>query len=173
LLNFKLFYYRCNTSFFFYVLCFYELSFLTIPKVKLFNILRRKKLLLNIRCNRFIIRPCNRCIKRGLKCYIFDQLKLCFEYIVASCIFYLLIITEADWRRVRAKKRKLKKAFLNYRKKVIKAQKKLAFIKKSLLRIEQQQKKMFYRKFYNIEKLKRNKLTTCGDPGPFENPLFR
>jgi len=34
--------------------------------------MRKKKLLLNIRCGRFIMRFCNRYIKRGLKYYIFD-----------------------------------------------------------------------------------------------------
>jgi len=30
---------------------------------------------------------------------------------------------------------------------------------------------MVYREFYNIEKLKRNKLITCGDSGSFDDPL--
>jgi tRNA(Ile)-lysidine synthase TilS/MesJ len=57
------------------------------------------------------MRSCNRCIKYNLKYFILKQFKLCAEYIFANCIFYLLIITEADWRRVRAKKKNLKRAF--------------------------------------------------------------
>ena len=63
------------------------------------------------------MRPCNRCIKYNLKYFILKQFKFCAEYLSANCVFYLLIIIKADWRRVRAKKRNFKRALTSQEKK--------------------------------------------------------
>ncbi len=59
------------------------------------------------------MRPYNRYIKYNLKYFILKQFELCVKYISANCIFYLLIITEADWRRVRVKEKNFKRTFIS------------------------------------------------------------
>jgi hypothetical protein len=69
-------------------------------------------------------------------------------------MFYLLIIIKADWRRVRTKKKNFKRAFTTQEKKIFEIIARIIRFCKSFLKIKQQQKKMFQRKPYNIEKLK-------------------
>jgi len=70
----------------------------------------------NIYLNRFTMRPCNRYIKYNLKYFILKQFELYVKYIFTNYNFYLLIVTEVDWRRVRIKKKSLN-ALLFFKKK--------------------------------------------------------
>jgi len=82
------------------------------------------------------MRPYNRYIKYNLKYFILKQFELYAKYIFINYIFYLLIITETDWRRVRTKKKNFKRAFIFKKKKLAKRQRKItdAFLKMSRLR---------------------------------------
>jgi len=75
-------------------------------------------LLKNIRFNRLAMRPYNRYIKYYFKYFILKQFELCAKYIFTNYNFYLLIIIEADWRRIRTKKRDFKRALIFFQKKL-------------------------------------------------------
>ena len=130
------------------------------PKAKISNYIRRRKQVESIRSEeKFAMHPCDRCIEKGLVCQVSadsDYCASCMES-KSSC---LLIITDADRSRMKARKAFIRKKLKDQRRRVAALRRKqatkeslLADLEDELALAKQASRKMFAQEMFNIEAL--------------------